>query len=200
MATILSFQLISTSKQATKTHSHCSRINLENFNFEEEDKIIPFLRRLIAGVFIQTKRTKIKCNNYHKHFGHVYDDGPPTNDNHRQFHFGPSQVVPRNARFRLVLSFQLISTSKQATKTHSHCSRINLENFNFEEEDKIRPFLRCLISGVFFQTKRTKIKCNNYHKLFGHVYDDGPPANDNHRQFHFGPSQVVPRNARFRLG
>ncbi|KAL2940320.1 Peptide methionine sulfoxide reductase MsrB [Bienertia sinuspersici] len=67
-------------------------------------------------------------------------------------------------------------------------SRINPENFKFEEEDKIRPFFETLnYWGI--QRKRTKIKCKNCGKLLGHVYDDGPPVNDNHGQLHFGPSQ-----------
>ncbi|CAI9777166.1 unnamed protein product [Fraxinus pennsylvanica] len=49
------------------------------------------------------------------------------------------------------------------------------------------------------QRKRTKIKCNSCGKLVGYIYDDGAPMTDSPGQFHMGPSQVVPRNPRYRF-
>lgn len=41
--------------------------------------------------------------------------------------------------------------------------------------------------------------CMNCGKLVGYVYDDGPPMTDSPGQFHFGPSQVIPRAPRYRI-
>ncbi|XP_057529591.1 uncharacterized protein LOC130808146 [Amaranthus tricolor] len=77
-------------------------------------------------------------------------------------------------------------------------SWIDQSKFKFEKEDKIRPFFETLnYWGI--QRNRTKIKCNNCGKIVGYVYDDGPPMVDTLGQFHFGPSQVIPRNPRFRF-
>ncbi|KMT06929.1 hypothetical protein BVRB_6g152660 [Beta vulgaris subsp. vulgaris] len=75
---------------------------------------------------------------------------------------------------------------------------INQENFKFEEENKIRPFFETLnYWGI--ERRRTKIKCKNCGKLLGYIYDDGPPMINTTGQFHFGPSQVIPRFPRFRF-
>ncbi|ESR38599.1 hypothetical protein CICLE_v10026501mg [Citrus x clementina] len=75
---------------------------------------------------------------------------------------------------------------------------IDSTKFRLEKEDKIRPFFETLdYWGI--QRKRTKIKCNNCGALLGYIYDDGPPAVDTPGQFHFGPSQVIPRYPRYRL-
>ncbi|XP_059623410.1 uncharacterized protein At4g08330, chloroplastic [Cornus florida] len=80
------------------------------------------------------------------------------------------------------LSFSLIDTTK----------------FRFEKEDKIRPFFETLnYWGI--QRKRTKIMCNSCNRLVGYVYDDGPPLTNSPGQYHFGPSQVIPRAPRYRF-
>ncbi|KAL6535115.1 hypothetical protein OROMI_026489 [Orobanche minor] len=74
---------------------------------------------------------------------------------------------------------------------------VDSTKFRFENEDKIRPFLKTLnYWGV--QRKRTKIKCS-CGKLVGYIYDDGPPLTNSIGQFGFGPSQVVPRNPMYRF-
>lgn len=75
---------------------------------------------------------------------------------------------------------------------------IDSTKFKLEKEDKIRPFFETMdYWGI--QRKRTKIKCNNCGVLLGYIYDDGPPAVDTPGQFHFGPSQVIPRYPRYRF-
>ncbi|KAK4783713.1 hypothetical protein SAY86_018081 [Trapa natans] len=77
-------------------------------------------------------------------------------------------------------------------------SAIDASKFRFQKEDKIRPFFETLdYWGI--QRKRTKIICNSCGRLVGHVYDDGPPITDGPGQFHFGPSQVIPRAPRYRF-
>ncbi|KAL2505858.1 hypothetical protein Adt_21479 [Abeliophyllum distichum] len=80
------------------------------------------------------------------------------------------------------LSFALIDSSK----------------FKFDKEDKIRPFFET-VNYWGIQRKRTKIKCNSCGKLVGYIYDDGAPMTNSPGQFHMGPSQVVPRNPRYRF-
>ncbi|KAA3457570.1 Peptide methionine sulfoxide reductase MrsB [Gossypium australe] len=61
--------------------------------------------------------------------------------------------------------------------------------FNFEKEDKFRPFFETLdYWGI--QRNRTKMKCKSCGKLVGYVYDDGPPLTESPGQFHMGPSQA----------
>ncbi|KAK1386772.1 Peptide methionine sulfoxide reductase MrsB [Heracleum sosnowskyi] len=75
---------------------------------------------------------------------------------------------------------------------------IDSSKFRFKPEDKIRPFFETFdYWGI--QRKRTKILCNSCGFLVGYVYDDGPPLTDSPGQFHFGPSQVIPRAPRFRF-
>lgn len=75
---------------------------------------------------------------------------------------------------------------------------IDASKFRFKKEDKIRPFFETLdYWGI--QRKRTKILCNSCGRLLGYVYDDGPPQTDGPGQFHFGPSQVIPRAPRYRF-
>lgn len=74
-------------------------------------------------------------------------------------------------------------------------SAVDSSKFRFEKEDKIIPFFET-INYWGIQRKRTKIKCVNCGKLVGYVYDDGPPMTDSPGQFHFGPSQVIPRAPR----
>ncbi|KAL4369680.1 hypothetical protein GQ457_05G012070 [Hibiscus cannabinus] len=70
--------------------------------------------------------------------------------------------------------------------------------FKFEKEDKFMPFFETLdYWGI--QRNRTKIKCNCCGKLVGHIYDDGPPLTNSPGQWHFGPSQVIPRAPRYRF-
>ncbi|XP_006340785.1 peptide methionine sulfoxide reductase MsrB [Solanum tuberosum] len=77
-------------------------------------------------------------------------------------------------------------------------SAVDSSKFKFEKEDKIRPFFETLdYWGI--QRKRTKMMCMNCGKVVGYVYDDGPPMTDSPGQFHFGPSQVIPRAARYRM-
>ncbi|KAF8377770.1 hypothetical protein HHK36_031155 [Tetracentron sinense] len=77
-------------------------------------------------------------------------------------------------------------------------SSVDETKFRFEKEDKIRPFFETLnYWGI--QRKRTKIKCNSCGRLVGYVYDDGPPLTNSTGQFHMGPSQVIPRAARYRF-
>ncbi|KAK9741085.1 hypothetical protein RND81_03G080400 [Saponaria officinalis] len=77
-------------------------------------------------------------------------------------------------------------------------SWVDPQSFRFEPQDKIRPFFETL-SYWGFQRKETKIKCINCGKILGFVYGDGPPSTDSPGQFHFGPSQVIPRFPRFRF-
>lgn len=77
-------------------------------------------------------------------------------------------------------------------------SLVDESKVRFEKEDKIRPFFET-VDYWGIHRKRTKIKCNTCGFLLGHVYDDGPPMTDSPGQFHFGPSQVIPRAARYRL-
>ncbi|KGN55632.1 uncharacterized protein At4g08330, chloroplastic [Cucumis sativus] len=77
-------------------------------------------------------------------------------------------------------------------------SFIDSTKFRLEKEDKLRPFFETLnYWGI--QRKRTKLKCNSCGHLVGYVYDDGPPLTDSPGQFHFGPSQVIPRAPRYRF-
>ncbi|KAF4359629.1 hypothetical protein CsatB_005058 [Cannabis sativa] len=77
-------------------------------------------------------------------------------------------------------------------------STVDATKFKFVKEDKIRPFFETLdYWGI--QRKRTKIKCSNCGKLVGYIYDDGVPLSDHPGQFHFGPSQVIPRAPRYRF-
>lgn len=77
-------------------------------------------------------------------------------------------------------------------------SSVDSHKFRFEKEDKIRPFFETLnYWGI--QRKRTKILCNSCGKLVGYIYDDGPPLTDGIGQFGMGPSQVIPRNPRYRF-
>ncbi|RAL46489.1 unnamed protein product [Cuscuta campestris] len=77
-------------------------------------------------------------------------------------------------------------------------SAVDSSKFRFEKEDKLRPFFETLdYWGI--QRRRTMIKCDRCGKLVGHVYDDGPPLIAGPGQFHFGPSQVVPRAPRYRF-
>ncbi|XP_022858440.1 uncharacterized protein LOC111379315 [Olea europaea var. sylvestris] len=77
-------------------------------------------------------------------------------------------------------------------------SAIDSSKFKFDKEDKIRPFFET-VNYWGIQRKRTKIKCNSCGKLVGYIYDDGAPMTDSPGQFHMGPSQVVPRNPRYRF-
>ncbi|KAL3655256.1 hypothetical protein CASFOL_001042 [Castilleja foliolosa] len=77
-------------------------------------------------------------------------------------------------------------------------SAVDSSKFRFEKEDKIRPFFET-VNYWGIQRKRTKIMCNSCGKLVGYIYDDGPPLTDSIGQFGFGPSQVVPRNPRYRF-
>ncbi|KAI3922552.1 hypothetical protein MKX01_006241 [Papaver californicum] len=43
------------------------------------------------------------------------------------------------------------------------------------------------------------MKCNSCRYLLGYVYNDGPPLTHSTGQFHMGPSQVIPRDPRFRF-
>ncbi|CAM8996622.1 unnamed protein product [Rhodiola kirilowii] len=82
-------------------------------------------------------------------------------------------------------------------KTLSFAS-IDSTKFKFDKEDKIRPFFETLdYWGI--HRNRVKMSCNSCGKLIGYVYDDGPQLTDGAGQFHFGPSQVIPRAARYRL-
>ncbi|KAK2656915.1 hypothetical protein Ddye_009967 [Dipteronia dyeriana] len=74
-------------------------------------------------------------------------------------------------------------------------SAMDATKFRFEKEDKFRPFFET-IDYWGIQRNRTKIKCNGCGRLVGHVYDDGPPLTESPGQFHFGPSQVIPRASR----
>lgn len=104
-----------------------------------------------------------------------------TNLNLNTSHLYPATVY-FSAGNKGTLSFAMIDNTK----------------FRLEKEDKIRPFFETLdYWGI--QRKRTKIKCNNCGALLGYIYDDGPPAVDTPGQFHFGPSQVIPRYPRYRL-
>ncbi|CAL1394648.1 unnamed protein product [Linum trigynum] len=77
-------------------------------------------------------------------------------------------------------------------------STIDTAKFNFEKEDKLRPFFETLnYWGI--QRRRTKIKCNHCGYLVGYIYDDGPPLTGGTGQFHMGPSQVIPRAPRYRF-
>ncbi|KAH6764857.1 methionine-S-oxide reductase [Perilla frutescens var. hirtella] len=75
---------------------------------------------------------------------------------------------------------------------------VDSSKFRFEKEDKIRPFFET-VNYWGIQRKRTKIMCNSCGKLVGHIYDDGPTMMTGIGQFGFGPSQVVPRNPRYRF-
>ncbi|KAL0361014.1 UNVERIFIED_CONTAM: hypothetical protein Sradi_3785900 [Sesamum radiatum] len=75
---------------------------------------------------------------------------------------------------------------------------VDSSKFRFEKEDKIRPFFET-VNYWGIQRKRTKIKCNSCGKLVGYIYDDGPPLTNSNGQLGFGPSQVVPRNPRYRF-
>lgn len=77
-------------------------------------------------------------------------------------------------------------------------SVIDASKFRFKPEDKIRPFFET-IDYWGIQRKRTKILCNSCGFKVGYVYDDGPPLTDSPGQFHFGPSQVIPRAPRYRF-
>ncbi|PIA35488.1 hypothetical protein AQUCO_03500092v1 [Aquilegia coerulea] len=68
----------------------------------------------------------------------------------------------------------------------------------FEKEDKIMPFFET-VNYWGIQRKRNKIKCKDCGHVVGYVYDDGPPLTDSPGQFHFGPSQVIPRAPRYRF-
>ncbi|KAL0325457.1 UNVERIFIED_CONTAM: hypothetical protein Sradi_5115000 [Sesamum radiatum] len=48
----------------------------------------------------------------------------------------------------------------------------------------------------FSSVDSSKFSCG---KLVGYIYDDGPPLTDSNGQLGFGPSQVVPRNPRYRF-
>lgn len=61
---------------------------------------------------IHRNRTKIKCGNCGYLVGHVYDDGPPMMEGPGQFHFGPSQVIPRAPRYRFKIKALRISDSE----------------------------------------------------------------------------------------
>nr|XP_028950998.1 uncharacterized protein LOC114821792 [Malus domestica] len=75
---------------------------------------------------------------------------------------------------------------------------VDATKFRFDKEDKIRPFFETRnYWGI--QWTRTKIKCNGCGRLVGYVYGDGPLMIDSPGQFHMGPSQVVPRAARYRF-
>ncbi|KAG9442846.1 hypothetical protein H6P81_018700 [Aristolochia fimbriata] len=77
-------------------------------------------------------------------------------------------------------------------------SRVDGSKLRFEKEDKIWPFFETLnYWGI--QRKRTKMKCMSCGFLVGYVYDDGPPLTDSPGQFHMGPSQVIPRDPRYRF-
>ncbi|KAM7524024.1 hypothetical protein LguiA_013926 [Lonicera macranthoides] len=77
-------------------------------------------------------------------------------------------------------------------------SMVDSTKFKFVKEDKIRPFFETLnYWGI--QRKRIKMNCNSCGRLVGYVYDDGPPLMDGPGQFHFGPSQVIPRAPRYRI-
>ncbi|MCL7038318.1 hypothetical protein MKW94_007950 [Papaver nudicaule] len=75
---------------------------------------------------------------------------------------------------------------------------IDESKFKLQKEDKIRPFFET-VNYWGIQRKRIKMKCNRCGYLLGYVYDDGPPLTSSTGQFHMGPSQVVPRDPRFRF-
>ncbi|KAG8095876.1 hypothetical protein GUJ93_ZPchr0013g37694 [Zizania palustris] len=77
-------------------------------------------------------------------------------------------------------------------------SWVNESRLRFAAEDKIRPFFETLnYWGI--QRKRTRISCDACGRLLGYVYDDGPPAMQGTGQFGMGPSQVIPRQPRYRI-
>ncbi|CAN6680538.1 unnamed protein product [Malus baccata var. baccata] len=72
---------------------------------------------------------------------------------------------------------------------------VDATKFMFDKEDKIRPFFgtRNYWGSVVDQVQWLR-------EIFlGYVYDDGPLMTDSPGQFHMGPSQVVPRAARYRF-
>ncbi|RZC66803.1 hypothetical protein C5167_010494 [Papaver somniferum] len=75
---------------------------------------------------------------------------------------------------------------------------VDESKLKLEKEDKIRPFFET-VNYWGIQRKRIKMKCNNCRYLLGYVYDDGPPLTNSTGQFHMGPSQVIPRDPRFRF-
>ncbi|KAL5210975.1 hypothetical protein ABZP36_006598 [Zizania latifolia] len=77
-------------------------------------------------------------------------------------------------------------------------SWVDESRLRFAAEDKIRPFFETLnYWGI--QRKRTRISCDACGRLLGYVYDDGPPAMQGTGQFGMGPSQVIPRQPRYRI-
>ncbi|KAJ1298904.1 hypothetical protein BS78_01G489500 [Paspalum vaginatum] len=77
-------------------------------------------------------------------------------------------------------------------------SWVDESRLRFAPEDRIRPFFETLnYWGI--QRKRTRISCAACARLLGHVYDDGPPLMQGTGQFGMGPSQVVPRQPRYRF-
>ncbi|RWR90679.1 methionine-S-oxide reductase [Cinnamomum micranthum f. kanehirae] len=76
--------------------------------------------------------------------------------------------------------------------------QIDETKFNFEKEDKIKPFFET-INYWGLQRKRTKIMCKSCSHLVGYIYDDGPPLTNSPGQLHMGPSQVIPRAPRYRF-
>ncbi|OVA15968.1 hypothetical protein BVC80_1823g23 [Macleaya cordata] len=75
---------------------------------------------------------------------------------------------------------------------------VDQTKFRFEKEDKIKPFFET-INYWGIQRKRIKMKCNSCGHLVGYVHDDGPPLTNSTGQFHMGPSQVIPRDPRYRF-
>ncbi|XP_031494267.1 uncharacterized protein At4g08330, chloroplastic [Nymphaea colorata] len=88
-----------------------SCVDGSRFNFEKEDKIMPFFET-INYWGIQRKRIKMKCVSCGSLLGYVYDDGPPQTATPGQFHMGPSQAIPRFPRFRLKLKALSIQPSR----------------------------------------------------------------------------------------
>ncbi|EXB53380.1 hypothetical protein L484_016264 [Morus notabilis] len=82
--------------------------------------------------------------------------------------------------------------------TLSFAAVADAAKFRFKKEDKIRPFFET-VNYWGIQRKRTKIKCDHCGHLLGYVYDDGAPMTNSPGQFHFGPSQVIPRAPRYRF-
>ncbi|KAF6135677.1 hypothetical protein GIB67_028248 [Kingdonia uniflora] len=68
----------------------------------------------------------------------------------------------------------------------------------FEKEDKLMLFFET-INYWGIQRKRTKMMCNSCGCVVGYVYDDGPPLTDSSGQLNMGPSQVIPRDPRYRF-